>query len=430
MPRRTRGATEVTPMVHTAPAPTLSPTAPPRAVPLGDLPLVPWAREFRPSTIAAMMGLMARPGVTSFALGLPAPELFPVDDYLAAAERVLRGDTGALQYKAPFVPLRARIAELMQARGVDCSPDEVFLTTGAQQALALLARIFLRPGGTILCEGLVYMGFQQVVESYSPRVLAVESDLETGLDVDRVEAYLAAGHRPAFLYCITDGHNPLGTSVSLEKRLRLAELARKHRVPIIEDDAYGLLHYGDPLPPLRALEERWVFYVGSFSKVMAPGFRAGWLVVPREMQQLLGCAKDGADIDTSTFAQRLVSEYLAAGGFAAHLERVREAYRTRRDTMLAGIRRHFPAGTRTSVPRHGALVWAELPGGYDTDALLPVAVERGDVAYVPGSAFSFSGRQGRRGMRLNFSFPAAGEIEQGIARLGRVLREAAPRAAA
>lgn len=417
-------------MVQTAPAPSISPVAGPRTVPPGDLPLVPWARDARPSTIAAMMGLMARPGVTSFALGLPAPELFPVDDYLAAAERVLRGDTGALQYKAPFAPLREQIAALMRSRGVECTPGEVFLTTGAQQALALLSRIFLQPGGSIVCEGLVYMGFQQVVESYSPRVLAVGSDLETGMDVDRVEAYLAAGHRPAFIYCITDGHNPLGVSVSLEKRLRLAELARTHRIPIIEDDAYGLLHYGDALPPLRALEDRWVFYVGSFSKVMAPGFRAGWLVVPRELQPVLGCAKDGADIDTSTFAQRLVAEYLTAGSFDAHLARVREAYRARRDTMLAGIRRHFPAGTRTSVPRHGALVWAELPDGYDTDALLPVAVEQGDVAYVPGSAFSFDGRQGRRGMRLNFSFPAAAEIEQGIARLGRVLREAAPRAAA
>lgn len=417
-------------MVHTAPVPLTPPAAAPRALPPGDLPLVPWACEVRPSTIAAMMGLMARPGVTSFALGLPAPELFPVDDYVAAAERVLRGDTGALQYKAPFAPLREQIAGLMKERGVECAADEVFLTTGAQQALALLARIFLQPGGSIVCEGLVYMGFQQVVESYTPRVLAVGTDLETGMDVDRVEAYLAAGHRPAFIYCITDGHNPLGVSVSLEKRMRLAALAREHRVPIIEDDAYGLLHYGDALPPLRALEDRWVFYVGSFSKVMAPGFRAGWVVVPRELQRVLGCAKDGADIDTSTFAQRLVAEYLAAGGFGAHLERVRGAYRTRRDTMLAGIRRHFPAGTRTSLPRHGALVWAELPAGYDTDALLPLAVEQGDVAYVPGSAFSFDARQGLRGMRLNFSFPAAGEIEQGIARLGRVLREQAPRAAA
>jgi 2-aminoadipate transaminase len=131
---------------------------------------------------------------------------------------------------------------------VECRPEQVFLTTGAQQALALLARLFLEPGGAVICDRLVYMGFQQVVESYSPRILAVDSDLETGIDVDQVQAHLERGPRPAFIYCITDGHNPLGVSVSLEKRLRLAELARRHRVPLIEDDAYGLLHYGQPPP--------------------------------------------------------------------------------------------------------------------------------------------------------------------------------------
>jgi len=412
-----------------------SPSAPGTAAPwgasgLGDLPLAPWTRDVRPSTIGAMLGLMARPGVISFALGLPAPELFPVDDYLAAAERVLRGDTGALQYKPPFAPLKEQVAALMKARGVECSPGQVFLTTGAQQALALLSRLFLEPGGTVICDGLVYMGFQQVIEPYTPRILPVDSDLETGIDVDRIEAYLAAGERPAFIYCITDGHNPLGVSVSLEKRIRLAELARRYRVPVIEDDAYGLLHYGDALPPLRAMEDRWVFYVGSFSKVMAPGFRAGWVIVPPELASVMGCAKDGADIDTSTFAQRLVAEYLAAGGFGAHLDRVRDAYRLRRDTMLDGIRRHFPAGTRHSVPRHGALVWAELPGGYDTGALLPSILETEGVAYVPGSAFSFDGRLGTPALRLNFSYPSVAQIEDGIARLGRVLRAQAPRAAA
>src|SRR5215207_4553230 len=146
-----------------------------------DLALAGWTRALRPSTIQAMMGHMARPGVISFALGLPAPELFPVEDYLAAAERVLRTDTGALQYKPPHAPLKAQIAGLMRGRGVECRPEQVFLTTGAQQALALLARLFLEPGGAVICDRLVYMGFQQVIESYSPRILAVDSDLETGI---------------------------------------------------------------------------------------------------------------------------------------------------------------------------------------------------------------------------------------------------------
>jgi 2-aminoadipate transaminase len=410
------------------PSPLLDPSA--TGLAPAELALAEWTRALRPSTIQAMMGHMARPGVISFALGLPAPELFPVDDYVAAAERVLRTDTGALQYRPPHAPLKEQIAALMRRRGVDCGPEQVFLTTGAQQALALLARLFLEPGGAVICDRLVYMGFQQVVESYSPRILAVDSDLETGIDVDQVEAHLEHGPRPAFIYCITDGHNPLGVSVSLEKRLRLAELARRHGVPLIEDDAYGLLHYGQPLPPIRALEDRWCFYVGSFSKVMAPGFRTGWLIVPPELVNVLGCAKDGADIDTSTFSQRLVSEYLEAGGFEAHLGRIRAAYRERRDTMLGALARHFPAGTRWSVPRHGALLWAELPAGMDAAALLPGILEHEGVAYVPGNAFSFDGRAGMRAMRLNFSHPSVEQIEQGIARLGRVFREAAPRRAA
>jgi 2-aminoadipate transaminase len=247
----------------------------------------------------------------------------------------------------------------------------------------------------------------------------VGTDLETGMDVDQVEAYLAAGERPAFIYCVTDGHNPLGVSVSLDKRVRLADLARRYQVPVIEDDAYGLLHYDQPLPPLRALEHRWVFHVGSFSKVMAPGFRLGWVVVPEELVPVLGCAKDGADVDTSTFAQRVVSQYLDDGGFEGHLRTVRAAYRERRDAMIDSIRRHFPAGSRWSVPRHGALMWAELPEGMDTSVLLPIALETEGVAYVPGSAFAFDRHDGATGMRLNFSFPTVDAIREGIARLGR-----------
>jgi 2-aminoadipate transaminase len=393
-------------------------------------PLAEWTRELRPSTIQAMLGHMARPGVISFALGLPAPELFPLDDFAAAATRVLRDDPGALQYRAPYAPLKEQVAALMRQRGVPCAPAEVFLTSGAQQALSLLARLLLEPGGTVICERLVYMGFQQVLEPFAPRILAVDSDLETGIEVDQVEALLAAGERPAFIYCITDGHNPLGVSISLEKRLRLVELARRYRVPLVEDDAYGLLHYEQPRPPLRALEADWVCYVGSFSKVMAPGFRAGWAVVPAAQVSLLGCAKDGADIDTGTFSQRLVSEYLATGEFDAHLRRVRAAYRARRAAMLQALERHFPAGTRWSLPRHGALVWAELPPGYDTAALLPGALAEHDVAYVPGSAFALPGGDGRRGVRLNFSYPSVAQIEEGMRRLGVLFAAGGARAAA
>lgn len=386
------------------------------------LPLAAWTRAVRPSVIQEMMGLMARPGVISFALGLPAPELFPVEEFAAAAARVLRADTDVLQYKPGFAPLKRQIAALMAERGVRCRPEQVFLTTAAQQGLSLLARLLLEEGGTVICDELVYMGFQQVVEPFRPRILPVASDLETGMDVDAVEAYLEGGERPAFIYCITDGHNPLGASVSPEKRLRLVALARRFGVPIVEDDAYGLLHYGGAAPPLRALDERWVLYVGSFSKVMAPGFRVGWVVAPEEMVPLLGCAKDGADIDTSSLSQRIVSEYLDSGHFPRHLDAIRAEYHARRDLMMEALRREFPAGTRWSRPTHGALLWVQLPAGMDAGALLLSALEAG-VAYVPGAAFAVPGSDAGRGcMRLNFSYAPRDAIREGMARLGRVLR--------
>lgn len=399
------------------------PLAPLPPEPQGGLPLAAWTREVRPSVIQRMLSFSGRDDLVTLALGLPAPELFPVDGLARAAERVLRGDPDALQYKPGFHPLKEQVVRIMEQRGVRCRPEQVFLTTAAQQALSLITRILLEPGGTLLCDELVYMGFKQVVESYRPRILAVGTDLRTGMDVDAVQRHLEAGERPAYIYCITDGHNPLGCSLGPGKRRRLVELAARYGVPIVEDDAYGMLHYEHPEPPLRALDDRWVLYVGSFSKVLAPSFRLGWIVAPREMVPVLGCAKDGADLDMASFSQRVAAEYLAAGGFPDHLARVRAEYRERRDLMLGLIGSEFPTGTRFSVPGNGALIWVELPVRYDTDALLETAMQAG-VTYVPGVAFAVPGSTaGRSAMRLNFSYCTPPRIREGMARLGRVLRE-------
>jgi 2-aminoadipate transaminase len=397
------------------------PMAPPSEQPA--LPLAAWTHDVRPSVIQRMLSFSGRDDLVTFALGLPAPELFPVEGLARAAGTVLRGDPGALQYKPGYHPLKEQVVRIMAQRGVECRPEQVFLTTAAQQALSLVSRILLEPGGTLLCDELVYMGFKQVVESYRPRILSVGTDLETGMDVDAVQRYLEAGERPAYIYCITDGHNPMGCSLSRGKRERLVELAAKYRVPIVEDDAYGMLYYERPEAPMRALDDRWVLYVGSFSKVLAPSLRLGWIVAPRELVPMLGCAKDGADLDMASFSQRVAAEYLAAGGFPEHLERVRAEYRERRDLMLSLIASELPAGTRWSTPCNGALIWVELPERYDTDALLDTAMEAG-VAYVPGAAFAVPGSTaGRSGMRLNFSYCQPHQIREGMARLGRVLRD-------
>lgn len=387
--------------------------------------LAGWARSVEPSPLQLMLTLASRPGVTSFALGLPAPELFPTAALARAAERVLSAGGGALQYAPHFGPLRAQVVELMRRRGVECREEQIFLTAGAQQGMNMLARLLLEQGGSVLTEELIYTGFRQVLEPFRPEILTVPTDRAAGIDVDAVERHLAGGARPAFIYSITEGHNPLGVSTDPAARGRLVGLARRYRVPVVEDDAYGFLHYGaDPPPPLRALDDEWVLYVGTFSKILAPALRVGWLVVPERLVKPLSIVKEATDIDTTTFTQRVVSAYLDGGGFDAHLSTLLREYGARRDAMLRALRAGFPAGASWNAPSSGMFVWVELPERFDAATLFREAVERERVAFIPGAAFAAGGAgAGSRGMRLNFSRPSAEVIEEGVPRLGRLLTE-------
>ena len=393
-----------------------------------SLRLAEWARRSGTSALQTMLSVGTRPGTISFALGLPAPEFFPSEEYGRAAAAVLAEDPRALQYSPPCAPLQAHVAALMAQRGVACAPEQVFLTTGAQQGISLLARLLLEPGGEIITDTLCYTGLQQAVEPFAPRFLTVPTDLDTGMDVDAVEALLAGGARPAFIYAVPDGHNPLAVSMSAEKRVRLVEVARRYGVPVVEDDPYGFLAYdGAPAHPLRALERDWVFYVGSFSKVLAPALRLGWIIVPQELVRLLAISKEASDINTATLAQRGAARFFDGGHLPAHLAMLRREYRLRRDTMLAALEKHFPAGTRWRKPSAGVFIWVELPEGTDAGEVLRVAIEQEGVVFVPGHAFAADGsRTASNCMRLNFSHSTPEAIEEGIARLGRALRTVAP----
>src|SRR5262245_21770377 len=249
-----------------------------------EVALASWAEAIKRSELQEMLSAASSPGIISFALGLPAPELFPREALLRAAEIVLENDLHSLQYAPQSQLLKRQIIGLMAQRGVNCHQDQIFLTGGAQQAMNLLARLLLDKGGNVLVEEMIYTGFQQVIEPYQPDLLTVRTDLETGMDVFAVESILGRGIRPAFIYVISDGHNPLSVNLSLQKRKHLAGLARKYRIPIIEDDAYGFLYYGDRyIPPIRAFEDQWVFYTGSFSKTLGPGLRSGWVVLPEPL---------------------------------------------------------------------------------------------------------------------------------------------------
>lgn len=388
--------------------------------------LANWTRGIKRTELQRMLSVVARPGILSFALGLPDPALFPVKEFAQAADQVLNSDPYALQYGPPFEPLKEHVVALMAERGVSCSKEQVFLTTGAQQGMNLLARLLLDPGGKVLVEEMAYTGFLQVIEPLQPIILTVPTSPETGIDVDAVESLLAGGGRPAFIYVIADGHNPMSVSLELSKRHRLVELARQYRVPIVEDDVYGFLCYNQMrLPPLRAFDDQYVCYVGSFSKILAPALRVGWVVVPQDFLVPLSIIKESSDIDTSTFTQRAIAAYLDAGHLNDHLDVLRREYGARRDAMIEALRKHFPRGTRWTHPSGGIFIWVELPDSVDAAELLKTALELEQVAYIPGQAFSVGGnRYAVNCMRLNFSRCNRELIEEGITRLARVLNSA------
>ncbi|HSE18138.1 MAG TPA: PLP-dependent aminotransferase family protein [Pyrinomonadaceae bacterium] len=385
--------------------------------------LASWARGLKQSALQQMLVATARPGITSFALGMPAVELFPTAALASAAERVLSVNAGALQYSPPLQSLKQHVRELMKLRGINCREEQIFLTAGAQQGMSLLSRLLLEPGGSVITEELIYSGFQQVLQPFQPQVLTVSTDPETGMDVEAVEQYLSSGVRPSFIYSITDGHNPLSVSLHPSKRARLVDLAEQYRVPIIEDDVYGFLCYENPLLPLRASSERWVFYVGSFSKILAPALRVGWLVVPEELILPLSVIKESTDIDAAPLSQRIVNTYLDTGQLPAQIDMLRTQYRLRRDTMLRTLAENFPDTTRWTKPDCGFFVWVELPQGVDADELFRRALEDESVAFIPGHAFSVNNkRSSTPSIRLNFSHPTTARIEEGIPRLARVLK--------
>ncbi|WP_420125657.1 PLP-dependent aminotransferase family protein [Longimicrobium sp.] len=388
-----------------------------------EFPFAAWTRQTRQSALREILALVSRPGLLSFALGMPAPEFFPVSAYTGAARHVLTTEPDALQYGMPLGCLRRHVVQLMARRGVRCTEDEVFITSGAQQAMSLLGQLLVSPGDPLVTEELTYDGMVNALRPLQPRVLTVPCNPRTGMDVGALEALLESGERPALIYTIPEGHNPLGSSMPAGERRRLAAAARRHGVPVVEDDAYGLLNLeGEAPPAVRSFDPRWVLYVGSFSKIVAPALRTGWVVAPPDVVERLSILKQGSDLDVCTFAQRTLSSFLDREAFSTHLSELRAEYRGRRDAMLAALDAHFPAQARWHAPASGMFVWVTMPEGVDTTALLRRAVEEAGVAFVPGQAFCAAGGvRGRNALRLNFSRVNAEQIGDGIRRLGQVL---------
>lgn len=379
------------------------------------------------SVLRQMIAVVSRPGILSFAGGLPDPALFPAADYGAALSHVLLTDPKALQYGMPFAPLKQHIVQLMAQRGVACTESQIFLTTGAQQGLDVLARLLLDQGAQVMFEEVVYTGVQQVTAPFLPHILPISTDLAEGMNVNEVEKYLIAGARPAFIYAIPDAHNPLGVSLSGARRQQLVDLAVRYNVPVIEDDPYGFLQYEDeadghshPLP-LRALNDSHVFYLGSFSKILAPALRLGWIVAPEALVSKIAVVKEAADLESSALTQRAVAAYLDAGHLPAHVARLCGVYGRRRDAMLAALYKYFPAEAHWTKPRGGMFIWVKLPEEFDTAMLLETAVETEQVAFIPGHAFSVPGCPQRNCLRLSFANCSEEMIEDGIKRLAKII---------
>jgi 2-aminoadipate transaminase len=365
--------------------------------------------------------LSARPGIIQFSLGLPSPDLFPVEVVTAAFADLLSRGSSPLQYGPPTLTLKSHIVSLMRTRGVECTERQIFLTNGAQQAVYLIVGILLEQGREVIAEELCYPGFQQIIGFYKPEILTVPSDRQSGMDVERVEWYLERGARPAFIYAIADGHNPLGTTLSDEKRQRLITLCCRYSVPIIEEDPYGFLSYREgAMPPLKARQADLVFYVGSFSKILAPSLRIGWLVVPEKYIPYLAILKESLDIDTATLSQHLAARMLDSGFLSQHLARLCSAYKCHRDTMLAGLSACFPDGSQWSTPDSGVFIWVQLPEAFDATHLLKTAVDGYGVAFMPGSAFCIrrNDTTAHSSLRMNFSYPSTDLIKEGVLRLG------------
>jgi len=388
-------------------------------------PFKPWMCPAQSPRVEALLKAAAeRPDVVSFAGGLPAEDLFPKRALSETLRRVMQEHADeALQYHWPegYAPLREQLVELLHERGIVVGPRELLITHGAQQALDLLARLFLRTGDPIAIESPTYSAAIQVLKLQRPRFHPLPRD-EDGLDMDRVRAVFREA-RPPLTYVAPAGHNPLGSALSEATCEELLALAHAHDGFLVEDDAYGSIQYDGPRRPLRAFPgaEARVIHVGTFSKTLSPGLRVGWVVASAEIIEHLMALKGAADLQTSSLSQLVLATYLQEFSLPSHLVRCLAAYRERRDAMLTALAERFGPGVRWTRPSSGFSVWVELPPGSSAEDLLDAAVEAG-VAFEPGAAFYPAEPRGDR-LRLSFSNHAPAEIREGIARLGRVLAE-------
>ena len=393
-----------------------------------DLPTTtPWtmarrAARMNPSVIREILKVTEKPGIISFAGGLPSSKTFPVTEFTAACTQVLTHDAqAALQYAASegFAPLREMVATRLPW---DVDPAQILITTGSQQGLDLVAKILIDTDSRVLVETPTYLGALQAFTPMEPEVVSVASDNE-GVDIADLASKVGSGASKArFLYVLPNFQNPTGRTMSEARRAALVAKAAELGLPLIEDNPYGDLWFDkEPPTPLTARNPEGCIYLGSFSKVLAPGLRLGFIVAPKGIYSKLLQAKQAADLHSPGFNQRMIAEVMKDGFLDRHIPTIRALYKSQRDAMLAALQKDMPSDVMWNTPVGGMFLWARLPEGMNAQELLPKAVDKG-VAFVPGAAF-YNDHADPRTMRLSFATPNVDEIRTGVAALAAAIRE-------
>jgi 2-aminoadipate transaminase len=381
--------------------------------------------RMNPSILREILKVAEKPGVRSMAGGLPSPDTFPVEALRAACDAVLRGHgREALQYASSegFLPLREWVVARLGQMGLQTSPDRVLITTGSQQGLDLVGKVLIDAGAPVAVEAPTYLGALQAYIPYEPAFTSLACDAE-GPRPEAIAELPTRAPGTRFAYLLPNFQNPTGLQIPADRRDALVAAAQAAGVPIVEDNPYGDLWYDDEPPmPLTARWTEGCVYLGSFSKVLTPGFRLGYIVAPASIYPKVLSAKQAADLHTPGFNQRVVYEVVKDGFLDRHIPTIRDRYRTQRDAMAEALTTHLPAGSNWQTPRGGMFFWVRLPEGYDAMALLDKAVDAG-VAFVPGAPF-FAGDADSRTLRLSFVTLSVEAIREAVAILGRVLQEA------
>ena len=378
------------------------------------------------SAIRELLKLTARPEVISFAGGMPAPELFPVEEMKKVSVAVLEEQGKvALQYTTTegYLPLREKIADRMnKTLKTNVGPDDILITSGSQQGLDFSGKAFIDKGDVVLCESPSYMGALNAMKAYEPEFIEIKTDND-GMIMEDLEKVVASNEKVKLIYVIPDVQNPSGRTWPLERRIKFMEIINKYEIPVVEDNPYGELRFdGETLPSLKSLDTKGlVIYLGTFSKIFCPGYRLGWTCAAPEILTKFNVCKQGADLQASTISQMEVNKFIEMYDLDAHVEKIKECYSKRRDVMLKAMEDEFPDCVEFTHPQGGLFTWVTFPEGIDAGEMAKKCLEK-NVAYVPGASFYPNGGVYNT-CRLNYSNMPEDKIIEGIKRMGEVLRE-------